>query len=52
MSIADGRSRYDRWQLARDDAREAGSVAVARGDDGPRVERSRRYDGGSTKYDR
>ena len=24
--IADGRSRYDRWHLARDDAREAGSV--------------------------
>ena len=24
--IADGRSRYDRWLLARDDAREAGSV--------------------------
>jgi ATP-dependent helicase/nuclease subunit A len=25
--IADGRSRYDRWHLARDDAREAGAVA-------------------------
>src|SRR5213075_1177434 len=24
--IADGRSRYDRWHLARDDARESGAV--------------------------
>ena len=35
--VADGRGRYDRWHLARDDARAAGAVPSLRRRDGARL---------------